>query len=545
VRESTSTGSEGLSINYYGNPGLTAVTMLGSFLSTQPDGGGEWTATPLNNMQVRLYMASVADVPVCWAFHVDLWLATKPVTTATPNPFSGGIAALAPLVNLTQAADGDAPWHMRVKVFTKAVAEAGGFDANTAANVYDSGWINWSSTHQVSPSTPLNANADYYVYAVSSTLAGGGVGEYIGDWSGTAFKTASRPVINITAPAVTNARPPIAWTYTDAHFKAQDTMELRIYERPGANWTGFDPDTTTATPVWSVVGVPATSPITPTVSLNNSTSHRVYGKVTSIGPFVMRSNWDFEEWTTAYTAPATPTLTAVQDQTNARHTITLRNNQNTAGAVVTLERSLDGGTTWEIVRNYTSVSTTQDGVGWYRKDIGYNTTTTLYDYEVPFNQQVKYRAYTETDNVGVYVKSAFTTVVNATLDIDRVWVGVVTDPGVALHFLTQDVWITKSKRKPRGLYEPLGRSKPIVFRGSANQESFSMQFLAMSEAEFLTMDGILDDPGTLYVRTSRRMYYVEHSADMTMLNGLWDDLHSRARKTIFQCQFVEVGRPPI
>lgn len=309
--------------------------------------GTEWTEADVDDLRVRFQgMSALSIVTLIWAC-VDVLMHTKPVPSIT---FPTGLTsiwhpAVDNTVHFNINSDGDAGYRQAIKIFTTAVAEGGGFNPESSANLYSTVEA-FDGNHVIPASLGLAYNTSYYVYVKLSTNPSF-LGEWFGDWVGIKFKTVSKPVASATAPSTTTPVPSLAWGYSDADGRAQARAMLRIYERPGGSWAGFDINTTSQVPIYSATDVDG-SPHAPVgIALQNGINYRYYLRVSSLaGPDYVDSDWDFEEWTTNFPAPGAPTLSITSEPALARLKIDIFGHTNLLTAnQASLETDTSGYTT--------------------------------------------------------------------------------------------------------------------------------------------------------------------------------------------------------
>jgi hypothetical protein len=287
-------------------------TITGSWIKSIPGLGTEWDETTLNAMRMRLKDDNTGgSLPAVYKAYVDVQIHTKPTVTLL-SPTSGAIAVTNPLVKWSVSADGDAVAKFQVKIFTVAVAEGGGFDAETSTAVHDSGVQTFTGSNQYQiPAGLLAADTDYYVFVKAATLFPGPVANdyWYSGWANVKFQTASNPTPVVTAPvgAIANAQPTYTWTYADADGKACDHFRLKVMTGAAFLASGGNIETTAA--VYEVDNIPGTTlSHTPTILfLQNNTAYVVGITAYTTSPFTTQGT-DTENFNTAWVAPNSPQL---------------------------------------------------------------------------------------------------------------------------------------------------------------------------------------------------------------------------------------------
>lgn len=312
---------------------------------------------------------------------------------------------------------------------------------------------------------------------------------------------AADPTVSVTAPTgtitTTNA-PVVQWTPTlDSAAGPQTAYEVKIFDDATYLGGGFDPSS--STPDVSTTGTGSATSWTPTTGLIADT-YRAYVRVaqTVAGSYVW-SAWAYSGFTIGTVAnPATPTLTVTGDNANARVQVVVNDNAGDATTdALELQRSVDGGTTWEPMRLVDAVDGVIQG-----------TDTTSYDYESSNGQTVSYRARA-IHNVGggVYTYSDWTaTGTGSWTDASNWWLK---SPLVPALNTTITVYsfpgYTRTART--GLFQPLGGSKPIATIDTRGSATGQIILLVTTQAEQDALDAILDGGGALLLQPPAGVYW--------------------------------------
>ena len=300
--------------------------------------GGEWTQAIFNAIHIRFGSISANILTRIFSAGVEALVHTVPVVTIV-NPSLNQKVSLTPTIQWAWQAGGDAQSQFRLKVFTKAVAEGGGFNPESSSPVYDASiGISSQTSYTLQDEPALTYNTQYYVYVKAASTFPSPTGPEIwySAWKGVLFKTVSKPTVTVTTPTeggnVNSTQPLFAWTYADTDGKAPAGNEIRVYAQPGGGWTGFDPNTTAEVPVYtyqSNVFTGSNRQMTG-VQLDNGVTYRVYVRVTSsASPGVaVTSDWDSNTFTVVIVPPMTPSMTVTTDIPNARNLIFVSNHAN-------------------------------------------------------------------------------------------------------------------------------------------------------------------------------------------------------------------------
>lgn len=527
-------GTDGLSVfateHFPSSPG---EQLIGFFWNVNPDTTTEWTGTAMNALQLVLQCTDGGPIKI-WSASVIAQVHKKPVVRIqSQNTY---VQPRNPLITWTATAAGDAPVRYRVRIFTQAVAEGGGFDPETSTKVYDSGvQIPAGNRHQVPASAGLDYDTVYYVYVESATSFPAPLGPELwwSEWAGKSFKTFVQPEVTITSPVGTTdvAQPTV--TYTISSGTERSTL-VRWYDYDIVG-SGDNPDV--VKPIaerWGVGG--EISFAGGHLLLKNGGTYWVGARSTM---FNVTTPWSFNEIVATLDAPDAPTLDATPNPDSAYYDVVV---SFTAGAIpvggMVVER-LDSDGIWRRVRGacilLDNEETLEDG------------TFNFQDAEVEFNASVSYRAYLIGRGEGGLVTSNTVELFDAPeLAVQTVWLGSVTSPGLAIHFLESDTWLDRAHRKRRGFYEPLDRDLPVSFRQRGKGEQFTMGFVTLDEGAGFDLEQLLDEDSTVVVRTADRRWFTECNGDYTIRQALWDALHNRGERALqYSVPFQEIEFPPV
>lgn len=329
-----------------------------------------------------------------------------------------------------------------------------------------------------------------------------------------------RPTTNVDTVPTGTSRPTISWVYADGDGDTQTHYEVRVYANPGS-WVGFDPDTTSAAPVFQSGEV--TSPdasVLCSSSLVNGTTYRAYVRVAHDGgsePYW--SVWDYDEFTVSMTPPTTPTLTATFDPTLSRITLRAVGAAPPASTTQTcrIERSLDAGLSWEAVRGCTA--------GTF--DASYAFTG--YDYEAPFGVAVLYRSQARgilSPSMSV-VDSDYSAVVSASATADgRWWFKCTDDPGMNRGGVRVAQLPERDHPEQAGVFYPLDSDRAVVKSGqvAGAQGEYRIYTTGIDEDDwvsallFYRCPLLIQDPfgGHTYVRVIGRKQLIQGTPQLPL-----------------------------
>ena len=260
------------------------------------------------------------------------------------------------------------------------------------------------------------------------------------------------PVATVTGPTgtVTNTTTPtVTWGVSlDSDGGAATHAHIKIFTAAQYGAGGFDPTTSTALLDSGVI-----NPFGVTTAPLADGTYRAYVRVAqSVNGVQHWSAWAFSGFTISVVRPAAPTMTLTAQPTQGRVKIDLAAN---AGAATTdrmeLQRSVDGGVTWQAVRNQWG----DDGL------VLSATTATIYDYESLIGTATLYRAAAAHNYSSVYAASAWSATGSVTVTSTQWWLKDVLRPAlnVPIELVTYGE-VTRAAR--HGILQALGATVPVV-----------------------------------------------------------------------------------
>jgi hypothetical protein len=241
---------------------------------------------------------------------------------------------------------------------------------------HTSTFYNFSASNWALPGSGSN---DYYI-SVKTEDAAGAASPYSTEklvrYAALVSATIDLPVHSST---INDDTPTITWTYSQAQSLPQYSYRARIY-RTSDNALVWDSGTLVSSAARSVdSGTTGTWSIG--TALVNSTAY--YATINLSDGSANAAGTDTNNFTTSFTPPAAPTITTDYHNDPPTVTVNITPTHNTGtfpnGTVTTVvERSIDGGTTWEEIREGT---------------VAINATlVSVDDREMPLNTTVQYRA---------------------------------------------------------------------------------------------------------------------------------------------------------
>lgn len=355
--------------------------------------------------------------------------------------------------------------------------------------------ITWASIQTITgPSfsasgiTDSNVDGEYINVVLATLTVGRNARIYEAYFDATYVEV---PEVSADAPTGTVSDtnlPDVEWSNTlDSDGGAQTTFEVKVYTDAEYGAGGFDPDTSTPT---ATSGITTSSSTTWQVdeTLPDDT-YRAYVRVAQTVNGVLHwSDWDFTEFTISVALPAAPTFTATADNANGRITLAFDDNAGSATTdVFELQRSLDGGTTWETVRQL---------------DAGYLTpsggTASVYDYEAPNGTTRNYRGRALHNYSGVYAASAWVTDSEAWSSATW-WLKHPHQPTLNASVTVRE-FPAVARAGRQGVFQPLGASYPVVVTDTRQSREGSVILRSDSFDDQDELDDLIDTGDTLLLQ---------------------------------------------
>jgi len=267
---------------------------------------GEWSQADVDTLRAKL--RGLDGQFIIPEVYLDVEVMSKPTVVVPPPVQSNGKASLTPIVNWTFGDPTDTQANFQIKVFTKAVAEAGGFDPDDLTHIWTVGVQSSYLTHTI-PAGVLEYGADYYVFVKSWTSFAGvtGAADYESEWSdGTSFTTQSVPTTSVSAPAdpVDDIdSPTVEWSVSDPNGDTLGAWTLKLFTAAQYGAPGFSPDTSAAT--YTASSTTTTLPEHQLPRLINGTTYRAYVKTVS-KKLLVPAPWAYAQFEMDLLQPAAP-----------------------------------------------------------------------------------------------------------------------------------------------------------------------------------------------------------------------------------------------
>lgn len=297
--------------------------------------------------------------------------------------------------------------------------------------------------------------------------------------------------VSPVSPISNDDTPTIKWTTPelDPDGGAQTRYQVRTFTAAQYGAGGFDPATSAATEDSGVV-TSAAKLYTIGEKLADATYRSYVRMGQTVNGATHWSDYSFVQYTLAVDRPAIPTIAVTPENGSGR--IKVRPNNPGGGAVSTdfflVQRSLDGGTTWEYIRTLNALALIGVGVD-------------AYDYEVPNGYSVKYRAKAiHSFPSGTTSASNWVTSGSFSWSSNDYWLKSPTRPD-----LNMSVRVHSYPEIPRAarqsVKQPLGADFPIVVGdGTRSKPAGEISFRMDAQSEIDDLNDLLDTVQPLLVQ---------------------------------------------
>jgi hypothetical protein len=341
---------------------------------------------------------------------------------------------------------------------------------------------------------PSGAWADGYTYNWSmANQDQSGIGAYSADNTVTAQ---AGPTVSVTSPSglITTGQPTISWTAAFPTSAQQTSYRVLIYNSTQYLASGFAPGSSTALFDTGVVAASTTFSVSllgSSTYLADNVSYRAYVQITETGG--QTSNWIYAAFSTSYTQPATPVLSAyltTDSNTGAPLATISVTGQDPSGSSflgqtsALVQYSDDGGVTWSAVRGGSSISLPAS-----------NQQGSLTDYEMTPGTPRTYRAYVVDAATGVV--SLASPSVSITSEVTTWWIIPPLDPSLAVELNVVTFQMTQMEQATP--HTVLGQPYAIVVGSVMGGKDGSITVQTTSSAAWDTLQATLNAQQTLWM----------------------------------------------
>ena len=299
----------------------------------------EFTQATINATRANFRMNGAPQTtPAISEVYAEFYIQNRPTISITSPSWNQRLFPTQPTISWNYDSKGDSVFGYRMRVFTAAVAEGGGFNPDSSASVWDTGDVGGAAnSRQVG--VALTHGQAYYAYVRIAT-------NFLGGWWWSAWASVrfiinspsvtSAVTVTPATPITTTNQPTIGWTYSDVDGDAQQHYYIRVFPESVYSAPGFTPDTDVGT-AWSsgtVADSGARSRQTGPLSPNVNYKAWVYTTDTGSG-----TRWSVPASSSVFTIqtapgivndpPAVPEVVAVStDQDQQRLAVTFQGRDN-------------------------------------------------------------------------------------------------------------------------------------------------------------------------------------------------------------------------
>ncbi len=380
--------------------------------------------------------------------------------------------------------------------------------------------VSWTHTDRTERTTTTKARTGSTATITTSIAHGFTVGQTVGvsigdadldgSWTITAVTSTTFQYTTTTSGTISSTSASgTAWTGDD---KAQYQARVKVFSQAQYSASGFDPDA--VTPIWTTLVTDGSQSAQVGVDLVNGTTYRAYVRTsaTAYGQ-ILTSAFGYVQWTTALATPAAPgTFTATLQPDGSVAVVFNGTLIAPAGSwepltQALIERSVDGGSTWQRVWVRPGTADTQTGSGTrpatdgtYGVQMQYPGCDLL-DYEAPRGGTVSYRGrQVWTGPSGVLMSNAATASVTVPNDGTYVLRSML-DPTIAcrprVYAGSPPAW---EQTETQAVYRPVGRTAAVVVTGDLYAPDAAYTFRCATPAELDALMRVLSMQGRVLLQ---------------------------------------------
>lgn len=341
---------------------------------------------------------------------------------------------------------------------------------------------------------------------------------------------AGQPTTAVSAPSgaiTTTSSPTATWSHTaGSDGGAQTHYQYRVFSAAQYGIGGFDPATSPATLDSGIVASSATSvAIGP---LANSTTWRVYVRTAqTINGAAHWAAYAFSGFNTAFTTTDISSVVLTPNNSTGSISVAVnRNGATPAWVTVEVQRSDDGGTTWDYVR--TADTVTPGGASLH----------TVVDYEAGNGVSVLYRARATNS----LVTGAWTTSASGSWSSNDVWLKNVYDPTKNLVVEYGGPGPSPNIERDYGINWVVGRADPVVISDVLRNRQGDIVLETVEDADAEALEETLRSYGVLLLQHPASMGWgSRYIAILRTAELRKADIASEWR--LWPLSFVEVAKP--
>jgi len=296
-----------------------------------------------------------------------------------------------------------------------------------------------------------------------------------------------QPVVTVSAPTGTVAdnSPTVTWSTVydpDLGVPPGSNYEVKIFSSAQYSAGGFNPETSTPTLTSGPLTATGTVTSYEFTSLLANGVYRAYVKQAASNVSYHPSAWAYSGFTVSASKPGTPTVTLTPDSASSKMLVAI---VHSAGAATTnrfqVQRSDDGGASYQNIRTplangFIIANGTSDAF--------------LYDYEMPMDYPVYYRARALTDATQAYGDWGYT-VPGGTITAATWWIKHPTLPAMNLPINLRS-YPDASNQSNQGAFRPLGSSLPVIVSDNSGPLTGTIAILCEDQNDRDLLDTLLE-----------------------------------------------------
>ena len=296
----------------------------------------------------------------------------------------------------------------------------------------------------------------------------------------------TKPTVTVSNPTgtITTNTTAVVWTPVfDSHAQSgQHFRDVKIFSQAQYSAGGFDPSTSTPTVASGVrLAAPWAENFSGTALADGN--YRAYVRVAASNVPDQWSDWAYSAFTVDVDKPGVPSIAATPEHSAGRVKLDLDDSAgDTATTTFQVERSVDGGASWQTVR--TPIVSIGMG-GWVFPDGSGNAT--LYDYEAPNGVTVRYRARAYSYNLVTF--SAWSSSVTTAWSSSDEWLKCVLDPTLNLK-LTFKSYSGFEVPANQGVFRPLGSEVAVVTQDVPGPEQGTIIVFSKSQSDRVALSAL-------------------------------------------------------
>jgi hypothetical protein len=409
-------------------------------------------------------------------------------------------------------------------------------DTSTDYKKFSVSWTNWTTVTYFEKSTsvpPTDFALRGYTYGTSYEKV-----EVTAAYLD--FVYVAVPELSVVSPsgAITNqTAPAVEWSpVLDSDGGPQTHYHFKIFSAAEYGAGGFDPETSNAT-YDDGLALGGDTSSQPSEELADGT-YRAYVKLAqTVNGELHWSDWEYSGFSIATDRPAVPAIVATGQPSEARIQLDVTTTLGDVSAdYVEIERSLDGGTTWEEVRRRAiDADLPEDTFFDVASDV-----VRVWDYEAPIGTSALYRARAVHDFSPGYSRSAWSSTDDGSWESDLWWLKAA--DGTRLNVRPFSLpGLSRSAR--RSAHQPLGRETAIAVTDTRGPWTGEIVLETDDAAEQETLDELLSYAAPLLLQAPEDVHWTDRWLSFGDQERRWMVDKLAVQDTLERLNFIVVDRP--